>query len=580
MLKRIIALLLALVMALSMAACGGSKEQTPAADVAADDLSWMNTESDLPIVKEGVEKTLRIAVSMYSDAGEPESQWFYRFIEEEMNINLEVTKVSGAEQLTLLLTDGEDLPDLIIGAIGDEATLMRYGADEGVLADLSAYITPELTPNLHKLYQEYPDYLDAIQDSDGHIWSLGFVGDPKDRGSVSRMFYNYDMLEKANLPVPATLDEFIETMKVLKTMNEGEAPMVGSWNFANPCLLVMNAFGYLTENAKGTDIALRNGKVVLPVADREAYGEYLKVFKQLYDEGLIDQNFFTMSNSAVQAKISGGKVGMLAEAPFVFTPDFVAYWGAQPLTSAYNSTPQWPQGGVAMSCGGFVLSAQSKNKELAMRFADWFFEEEGLNYSLSVNGPAETQTEYIYDDLVPGFHVNEKFAMTFPYYEENKEDYSSKNDYIGKEIFLWSFRMFGRSLGPHSQEYAARQYGFTPEEIHYNYTDVTVPGIQGEVRKEVYDDGEMCFRLALEDTILPYVADQYLPNAYLDAETSVEVGQMMAIIREYAVQETANFIVGRRPLTDEELEKYFEEIEFLGALEVVEIYSNYYADKI
>ena len=580
MLKRIIALLLALVMVLSMVACGGSKEQTPAADVAADDLSWMNTESDLPIVKEGVEKTLRIAVSMYSDAGEPESQWFYKFIEEEMNINLEVTKVSGAEQLTLLLTDGENLPDLIIGAIGDEATLMRYGADEGVLADLSAYITPELTPNLHKLYQEYPDYLGAIQDSDGHIWSLGFVSDPKARGLVSRMFYNYDMLEKANLPVPTTLDEFIETMKVLKTMNEGEAPMVGSWNFANPCLLVMNAFGYLTENAKGTDIALRNGKVVLPVADREAYGEYLKVFKQLYDEGLIDQNFFTMSNSAVQAKISGGKVGMLAEAPFVFTPDFAAYWGAQPLTSAYNSTPQWPQGGVAMSCGGFVLSAQSENKELAMRFADWFFEEEGLNYSLSVNGPAETQTEYIYDDLVPGFHVDEKFAMTFPYYEENKEDYSSKNDYIGKEIFLWSFRLFGRSLGPYSQDYAARQYGFAPEEITYNYTDVTVPGIQGEVRKEVYDDGEMCFRLALEDTIIPYVADQYLPNAYLDAETSIEVGQMMAIIREYAVQETANFIVGRRPLTDEELEKYFEEIEFLGALEVVEIYSNYYADKI
>ena len=62
----------------------------------------------------------------------------------------------------------------------------------------------------------------------------------------------------------------------------------------------------------------------------------------------------------------------------------------------------------------------------------------------------------------------------------------------------------------------------------------------------------------------------------MDAETSIEVGSMLAIIREYAAQETANFVVGRRPLTDEELDKYFDEIEALGALEVVQIYSEYY----
>lgn len=576
--KRFVSMLLVFVMILSTVACGG-KEENPS-KTGSGDLSWMNTDSALPIVKEGVEKTLRIAVSMYSDAGEPESQWFYKFIEEEMNINLEVTKVSGAEQLTLLLTDGEDLPDIIIGAIGDEATLMRYGADEGVLADLAPYITEELTPNLYKLYSEYPECKDAIQDSDGRIWSLGFVSDPKARGMVSRMFYNYDWLDKAGLSTPTTLDEFINTMREFKKINDGNAPIAGSWNIANPLLLVLNAFGYLTEDAKGTSIALRNDKVVLPVADREAYGEYLKVFKQLYDEGLIEKNFFTMANSVVQAKITSGKVGLLSEAPFVYTADFDAFWGAQPLTSKYNSTPQWPQGGVAQNCGGFVLSAKSENKELAMRFADWFFEETGVNYSLSVNGPAETQKEYIYDDLVPGFHVgSEDFALTFPYYEKNKEDYSSKNDYIGKEIYLWGFRILGRSIGPGTQDSVAVQYGYTLDQIKTTYTDVTPPGIQAEVREELYKDGEMCFRLAIEDTLLPYVSDKNLANAYLDAETSIEVGQLFSLVREYAVQETANFIVGRRPLTDAELEKYFNEIEELGALEIVDIYSKYYAQK-
>jgi len=85
--------------------------------------------------------------------------------------------------------------------------------------------------------------------------------------------------------------------------------------------------------------------------------------------------------------------------------------------------------------------------------------------------------------------------------------------------------------------------------------------------------------LGLEDTLVPYISKTYLPKAYLDAETSIDVGSKMAIIREYAAQETANFIVGRRALTDAELNKYFDEIEALGAKEVVEIYSKYYEKK-
>jgi hypothetical protein len=131
-------------------------------------------------------------------------------------------------------------------------------------------------------------------------------------------------------------------------------------------------------------------------------------------------------------------------------------------------------------------------------------------------------------------------------------------------------------MGNLSNNLDAVQYGYAPDQIVVSYSDVSAPGIQANVREELYKDGEMCFRLALEDTLAPYVTDTYLPRAYLDAETSIEVGSMMAIIREYAAQETANFVVGRRPLTDEELDKYFDEIEALGAKEVVEIYRQYY----
>ncbi len=570
---RTISMLLVMAIIFATVGCGKGGDKT---DSQSGDLSWLNTGGTLPIVKEGTEKTLKVAIQMYSDAGDPDTQWFYKFIEKEMNIKLEVTKIKGTEQLKLMLADGE-LPDIIIGAISDTSSLMRYGADEGMFADLAPYINETLTPNLHKLYSEHPEYKVAVEDRDGHIWSLGFVNDPASRGNISRAFYNYDWLEEVGCQTPTNIDEFLNVMREFKKLGNDVTPMAGSWTDFNPCLILLNSFGYLTENARGLDIALRNGEVVLPVADREVYGEYLKLLKQVYDERLIDENFFTMTNSATTAKISSGKCGYLAEAPFVFVKDFGSWWGAQPLTSAYNSTPQWPQGAAALTCGGFVVSAQSENKELAMAFADWFYEESGKNYYISVNGPAATQEEYIYDDVVTGFTIDEEnFSAKWPYYEENQASYSSKNDYIGKEIYLWGFRMLGNGLAYSTQNVDALVYGYSPEEISNFYTDVTADGIQADVRKEAENDGEMCFRLGVEDTLLPYVSEDGLSKAYLEASVGIATENMMMLVKEYAIQETAAFVTGRRPLTDDELNKYFDEIEALGAKEVVDTYKEYY----
>ena len=151
-LKKAMSLVLVSIMLLSLIACGGGEAEHQ--NNGPRDLEWLNLESALPIVKEGTQKTLEVAIVMNGNVGAAEDKWFYEFIEKEMNINLEITKLSGgAEQLTLLFADG-DLPDVIIGANMSEAQLMRYGADEGMLQNLKAYITPELTPNLYNPYAE------------------------------------------------------------------------------------------------------------------------------------------------------------------------------------------------------------------------------------------------------------------------------------------------------------------------------------------------------------------------------------------------------------------------------------------
>ena len=569
--KKIISAALALVMLMSLAACGGNggDEQTDNGD-----LSWLNTDGSLPIVKEGTEKTLKIAVQMYSDSGEAESQWFYQFVENEMNINLEVQKISGSEQISLMLADG-DLPDIIIGGGFGTADLMNAGSVEGMFADLAPYITETGTPNLYKLFNAHPEYKAAVADTEGHIWSLGYINNTADRGQISRAFINYEWLEDAGLETPATLDEFVDMLRAFKKRGGDVVPMGGSWSSNNPCLILLNAFGYLTEDPQGFGISLRDGKVVMPVADREVYGEYLKLMNTLYTEGLIDPNFFTTDAATSRAIIAAGRSGYIANAPFSFMTNYSDWWGAQPLTSQYNSKQQWPEGNAAMTCGGFVVSADSKNIELAMAFADWFFDPTGVNYNMSVNGPAATQTDYIYGGNVNGFEVDkESFTVKFPDYENNISNYSSKNDYLGKEVYLWGYRILGLGLGNVSSNLDAVQYGYTAEQIVNNYPDVSDPAIQGQLRKQTEGDGEMNFRAALEDTMVPYVTEGYPGKVYLDAETVTQMSNLMMIIREYATQETAKFITGRKSF--DELENYFNEIERLGALKVVQTYADYY----
>lgn len=573
--KRMLTAVLAVIMLLSMAACGGSQQgdEPPKSD----DLSWLNTDGTLPMVAEGTEKTLHIAVRMYEDSGDPEDQWFYKFVEEEMNINLEVDRFTAAnanEFISMIMADG-DLPDIIIGASLGSGSLVGYGA-EGLIADLAPYITPENAPNLYKLYNEQPEYKSFVSDKEGHIWSLGFVTDPYARGVIPRAFINYDWLEEAGLETPTTLDEFIDMLRTFKERGDDVIPMGGSYASNNPGLIILNALGYITEDATGRSIALRNGEPVLPVADREAYGEYLRVMNTLYTEGLIHKDFYTMDASATSAILAADRVGYMTVAPFVVTANFDSWWGATALTSEYNQTRQWPAGVSHLAPGNCVISADSENIELAVAFIDWLYEETAMNYNLATNGPAATQTDYIYDGKVTGFTIDEEtFLPAWPDFENNKSSYSSKNDFIGKEVYLWGYTIVGKGNSTLGENKDALQYGYAPDEIIDTYPDVSAEGIQGELRAQTAHDGEMNFRAALEDTMVPYVTKQMPVTIYYDEETAERINYLFTLVREYATQETAKFVTGRRPLS--EIDAYFDELDRLGAKEIVEITREYYA---
>ncbi len=534
------------------------------------DLEWMNTESQLPVVKDGYEKTLRIYARNTSNYGDPYKSWFYKYLTEEFNVKLEITTYTSDnmnEFLSLAFASG-NLPDIILG--GEDfftpSNLIKFGKEEGQLLDLADYIHDEtIMPSLSALYKENTTWPTNITDSEGHVWSLGRINDPEALGETLRIFYNYDWLEELNLEAPTTIEEFITVMKTIKDAGLCAYPVGGTASCEPVGSVILNALGYLnySDDPDGSDVTLRNGKVVLPYYDREAYPEYLKIMNKLYTEGLIHPDFYTLDADTSKGILSEG-VGFICQAPFVYINDYTSYWGGVPMTSAYNDTHQVPPSKGAFTAGSAVVTSSCKEPELALRFLDcWYNEEIKVEY-LSGNGPDMDETDILYG-MTKGYDTQ---TNQFTDYIEHQGDYVSQNDYLEKHIKAWE-----NCLGLCSM--------WEP----YSRADhiAQVPDIYSEKYQKPSDarhdntSQDPGFRYALLDTISPYYNLNAFPAyVYLDSETAVKMNNLKVAMDEYASQEIAKFVVGERALTDEELNDYFNTLSSLGADDYVKAYANSY----
>lgn len=515
--------------------------------------------SGLPIVAEGVDKNLKLGIVMSDLSGDPEDMWMYKFIEDQMNIQLEIEKISdlNREEYISLTFASNTLPDAILGANLEPNDIVMFGSLEGQLLDLAPYINEENMPNLTSIYTEHPEYKQTVTDTEGHVYSLGYINDPADRGQIPRSFTNYDWLDELNMEVPTNLEDYITMLKAFKEMGDDMVPMGGSYEHNNPCLILLNAYGYNTTDAKGLTVGLRGDDVVLPVADREAYGAYLETMNQLYSKGLIHPDFYTMDSNTVSAIISEDRVGVVAQAPSVFTENYTAYWGAIPLTSEYNDTAFWPVSTGSISAGRFVASSQCQEPELLMAFTDWFFD--AKNYAMACHGAPDSQPDLLYG--TDGWKLDEEGIRL------NHEDL----DYEVKHIRLQNVRVLG--LGTKDTNQILQEIeGWS--EIKDAYPDPATYTGEEPFRHTLKDKGEAHFRLALQETQAKYTVPGYPNVVYFSPEVSTQALNLRTIIKEYAEQETAKFVTGARDLA--ELEAYFNEIERLGATEYVQYYQEYY----
>jgi putative aldouronate transport system substrate-binding protein len=128
------------------------------------------------------------------------------------NVYLHGTATQSAtdsQQVFGIMMASNELPDIIHGT---KQNINRY-ALEGAFQELDELIE-KYAPDIKKFIDENPEYKKSALASDGKMYFLPYMFE----GAVSEGFFvRKDWLDKLNISIPKTVDEYYEMLKAFKT---------------------------------------------------------------------------------------------------------------------------------------------------------------------------------------------------------------------------------------------------------------------------------------------------------------------------------------------------------------------------
>lgn len=328
--RKLVSCLMAAVMALSLSACGGGSAPE---EKAAADTEETTADTKEETVKEDGGNTESVSEETDSKEGgitmvcalrdneySPAEIQLYQELEEKtgIKINWETYPQSAWPEKKSLLIASNDLPDAFFGSwvlTSDE--VVKYGF-EGILMPLEDYITEEDTPNLWKIFQDYPEYKSAITAPDGHIYSLMGFEDGYTVTTDKILYINKAWLEAVNMDIPTTTEEFREVLRAFKEQDPNGNGVADEIPYSfhkgvNYCSDLFGAFGIPDRTGSPKEhIGVKDGKVVWTAAE-DSYKEAVKYFNSLFEEGLVDPEAFTQDGPVFDAKVKSEEriVGVL-----------------------------------------------------------------------------------------------------------------------------------------------------------------------------------------------------------------------------------------------------------------------------
>ena len=404
--KRILSLLLATLMILSLAACGGTGDTTSSGspegnNTSAPDVSGNEDvtpqEATYPLTTE--KKTLSVYIRDNSSGviGDYGRVAAFQAAAERLGVELEFvhpTTGGEADQFNLMIGSGK-YPDIIVWEFSTAAMGLSELIDSGILIDMDGLIR-QYAPNYLKVLERDPSYPKEVRSDEGKYQAFYTfnVSIPLSSGPVFRE----DLLAKYGLELPKTVDEWTNVMTTLKEKDPNVSyPLTASKSYVGEVWFreLLPAYNTRTEFCLGD-----NGQVVYGPAT-ENFKAYLAKLAEWYNAGLIDPEFMSNDNKALNAKIADGTsavatmaigsgIRSITENTRPNNPDFKLTGVAWPVLNA-GDTSSYVLEGVAHTSVQAAITSSCADPVLATQVLDYFYSEEGGNLiSWGIEGESYT----------------------------------------------------------------------------------------------------------------------------------------------------------------------------------------------
>ena len=565
--KRLLSILLAMCMLLTMAACGGgstsaSEEKTVSAaeETTTPEASkpteapQQASEAEPSAEEESVledsaaqePETLAPLSYPVSDGSTTLTYWYsyppfvpnflddvsnkeiYQAINQAVGVNIQVvgySLVNANEQFQLMVASG-DYTDIIYSFGSNYSGSIEGAVEDEIITDLGPYLE-EYAPDYMNYILTDEEVALAVHTDAGYVPAFAGIGDENvsvNGGQIIRT----DYLDAIGKEMPTTYDELEEVLTAFK--NELNIP---SPYWSNPS-------GYVVEMTAGYGIYpgfyVDDGQVRYGFYDK-GYFDYLTMMNRWYETGLLYADFAAQQNLQQfpdSSLVTNNQVGvwfnslneMTAYTPETATDPNFAITGMPILTREKGETTHFCTAfsRVSVNSGNFI-STNCKDLELAMAWCNYWYTEKG---TLLANYGIEGES-YEMVDGKPQF-----------------TDLVTNNPDMAFDIAISVYC-----------EFNGGGYYVLNEKTDSNYTEV-----QLQARKNWLENSDG--------------ANVYPSYAALNAEESAIYGAKIGDVDTYVEEMTLKYITGAEPLTDESFQTYQATLDGFGMQECIQVYQNAY----
>ncbi len=489
-------------------------------------------EVQLPLTETEEELSLWLRLSpfliMYN-INDMSTTTFYTEMEARTGVHVNITSVPifmAVEQFNIMMAGGEytDMIDSFALLYTDG---VDHAIDDGIIVDMNEFLD-DWMPNYKAALDTDPQFWQDSLSADGRLAQANTLM-ATDEGVTVGMVIRQDWLEDVGMERPVTYDDYYNVLKAFQT----ELGKSGAFNISYLGATVNVTGGYETVGFYTDDEEMQPFMNIDGVASfgpsNEGYRKYLETMSQWYAEGLIFPDYITdSSQDLMQTAIANDEMGVfsynrddiLRMQESARTIDADAYFvGSYDIreTADQEVHVRYPAQKVI---DGIAISADCANIELAARWLDYCYSEEGsilCNYGVEGEGlQYDENGNPGYTDLVLHNPDMTSIACTAIY-----------SKYGGAML------MDGR-----------RNFGSYDEQLQ------EIINFWGESADMDY---------------------MYPAKARMTTDESETVSTYMEDIRSYVTEMTNRFIVGDETLNDETWSEYLETLDALGLQEVLDV---------